>query len=65
MSRLGDVFYGKDLTNVFSYSNAVNYDHIVPLNKYGANEPCNLQTTCEHCNKSKQDKEQYKYEPWW
>lgn len=29
---------------------------------------CNLQTTCEHCNKSKQDKEdnpQYKYEPWW
>lgn len=32
MSRLGDVFCGKDLTNVFSYSNAVNYDHIVPLN---------------------------------
>ena len=62
------VFCGKDLTNVYTHSNAVNYDHIVPLNRYGANDPCNLQTTCEHCNKSKQDKEdnpQYQYEPWW
>lgn len=62
------VFCGKDLTSVYTHSNKVNYDHIVPLNKYGANDPCNLQTTCEHCNKSKQDKEdnpQYKYEPWW
>ena len=62
------VFCGQDLTKVYTHSNAVNFDHIIPLHKYGANDPCNLQTTCEHCNKSKNDREdnpQYKYEPWW
>lgn len=62
------VFCGTDLTGVYTHANKVNFDHIVPLNRYGANDPCNLQTTCEHCNKSKQDKSdnpKYKYEPWW
>ena len=62
------VFCGKDLTNVYTHANKVNFDHIIPLNKFGANDPCNLQTTCEHCNKSKNDREDnpsYKYEPWW
>lgn len=62
------VFCGKDLDVSFTKTRSVNYDHIIPLNKYGANDPCNLQTTCEHCNKSKKNKELYplyKYEPWW
>ena len=62
------VFCGKDLTRVYSHSNMVNYDHIIPLSQYGANDPCNLQTTCEECNLSKGDKKLnpiYKYEPWW
>lgn len=62
------VFCGKDLTREYSHSNVVNYDHIIPLNQYGANDPCNLQTTCEECNISKGDRmdnPKYKYEPWW
>lgn len=62
------VFCGKDLTGMYSHSNKVNYDHIIPLNQYGSNDPCNLQTTCEECNKNKSDKminPKYKYEPWW
>lgn len=62
------VFCGKDLTGQYSHSNSVNYDHIIPLNKYGANDPCNLQLSCEQCNKSKLDNvknPRYKYEPWW
>lgn len=62
------VFCGKDLTGVYSNSNQVNYDHIIPLNKFGVNDPCNIQTTCENCNKSKKDNEEnpnYKFEPWW
>ena len=62
------IFCGKDLTRVYSHSNMVNYDHIVPLNQFGANDPCNMQTTCEECNKSKSDRLEnpiYKYEPWW
>lgn len=61
------VFCGRDLTSQWEHSNKINYDHIVPLNKYGANDPCNIQLTCENCNKRKSDKNEnpeYKYEPW-
>lgn len=62
------VFCGKDLTKQYTHSNIANYDHIIPLSKYGANDPCNIQLTCENCNLSKNDREdnpQYKYERWW
>ncbi|MCM1168633.1 MAG: HNH endonuclease [Bacteroides sp.] len=62
------VFCEHDLTGVYSKKGKVNYDHIIPLKQYGVNDPCNIQLTCEHCNKSKKDKvhnPQYHYESWW
>lgn len=62
------VFCNKDLTGVFSTLTSANYDHMVPLNKNGFNDICNIQLTCEKCNKSKGAKEDnpiYKFEPRW
>ncbi len=62
------VFCNKDLTGVFSVMPTSNYDHIIPLDKYGFNDICNIQLACENCNKSKGTKEDipiYKYEPRW
>lgn len=58
----------KDLSGIYTKLNQSNLDHIIPLNQYGANDPCNIQLMCEECNKSKQDKSQeleYKIEKWW
>ena len=62
------VFCNKDLTGLVNTLNSRNYDHIVPLKDYGTNDPCNLQLTCEQCNKSKGAKDKvpnYKYQRWW
>lgn len=62
------VFCNKDLTGVFSTMATSNYDHIIPLDKHGFNDICNIQLSCENCNKSKGAKEKtpiYKYEPRW
>lgn len=58
----------RDLTDLVSILNTRNFDHIVALKDYGTNDPCNLQLTCEHCNKSKGAKDKvpiYKYQRWW
>lgn len=47
---------GTDLTKIFSLEKAENYDHIIPLEKGGTNDPVNFQLTCETCNKSKRDR---------
>lgn len=44
---------GTDLTQIFQNDNAENYDHIIPLELHGTNDPTNIQLTCETCNKSK------------
>lgn len=62
------VFCNKDLTDLVSIYGNKNYDHIVPLKQFGANDPCNIQLTCEKCNKSKGDKHlipDYNYQSWW
>ena len=62
------VFCNTDLTNLVNTLTQKNFDHIVPLDLYGANDPCNLQLTCERCNKSKSNSEASagtKYQPWW
>lgn len=62
------VFCNKDLTNIFNTLNNTNYDHMVPLDLMGVNDPTNLQLTCETCNKSKSNREEstgLNYIPWW
>lgn len=62
------VFCGCDLTNTISTLPNINYDHIVPLHKYGSNDPCNIQLCCEKCNKTKGGNElfpKYKYMKRW
>lgn len=44
---------GTDLTKVLHLDNQENYDHIIPLESGGNNDPTNYQLTCESCNKSK------------
>ena len=61
------VFCGKDLTNIVTKLNTANYDHIIPLAEGGANDPCNIQLSCESCNKKKGKSiliPKYEYEPW-
>lgn len=62
------VFCNTDLTRVFNNLTKVNFDHIVPLDMYGANDPCNLQLSFKHCNKSKSNKlasTSSEYLTWW
>ena len=62
------VFCGCDLTKRYTKGNNENYDHIIPLKRYGVNDPCNIQLTCDTCNRSKKDNmynPQYQYESWW
>lgn len=62
------VFCNCDLTGLINIYNNSNYDHIVPLDLYGANDPCNIQLSCESCNRSKTNKEgttSNRYMPWW
>lgn len=44
---------GTDLTKILNLDNQENYDHIIPLQSGGSNDPTNIQLTCEHCNKAK------------
>lgn len=62
------VFCFTDLTSLINTLTNSNYDHIVPLDLFGTNDPCNIQLTCESCNKKKTNKEGIttnQYIPWW
>jgi hypothetical protein len=62
------VLCGRDLTNLLSTDRHTHYDHIVPLNLWGINDPCNLQLLCGHCNLEKSGstvQSRYAYPPWW
>lgn len=62
------VFCNTDLTGIINSLTNVNYDHIVPLDRFGINDPSNIQLCCERCNKSKTNKEAEttnKYFSWW
>jgi len=62
------VYCNTDLTNIYNTLINSNYDHMVPLDLMGVNDPCNIQLTCERCNKRKSNEEGstgIKYIPWW
>lgn len=62
------VYCNTDLTGIVNTLTAKNFDHMVPLDRGGANDPCNIQLTCESCNKSKSNKASstsFRYQPWW
>lgn len=62
------VFCNTDLTNLINTESAKNFDHILPLDLYGTNDPCNIQLLCERCNKIKSNKPAKTsdhYIPWW
>ena len=62
------VFCNRDLTGLVNILRQSNYDHIIPLKQFGTNDPCNIQLTCEECNKSKGAQlkmPKYKYQSWW
>ena len=61
---------GKNLTGVFDSLEPydLHYDHVIPLSKFGTNDPVNFQILCQSCNEKKGDsiyKPQYRYMlPW-
>jgi hypothetical protein len=62
------VFCNTDLTGIVNTLIVKNFDHILPLDLFGANDVSNMQLTCEKCNKKKsnsQAKTGKKYQPWW
>lgn len=45
-----------DLSSIFHTHGKLAVDHIVPIAKFGVNDPTNLQILCEVCNGKKSDK---------
>lgn len=62
------VLCNKDLSGLLSTDRRTHYDHIVPLNLGGINDPCNLQLLCEECNLKKSGLSavsDFFYPQWW
>ncbi|MFN8208945.1 MAG: HNH endonuclease signature motif containing protein [Bacteroidales bacterium] len=58
----------KDLTGLIATDAQLHYDHIVPLNMYGVNDPSNIQLLCAQCNLKKSSniiETSSLYSPWW
>ena len=58
----------KDLSGLIAIDPKQHYDHIVPLKSLGANDPCNMQLTCDQCNLRKAaflGRTSDVYDPWW
>ena len=57
-----------DLSGLLRTDFTKHIDHIVPLNQWGINDPCNLQLLCESCNLHKgatTSATSPRYSPWW
>lgn len=57
-----------DLSGLIATDRRLNFDHIVPLARWGSNDPSNFQLLCEECNLKKSDSPGQvgrNYAPWW
>ncbi|MBC2705663.1 HNH endonuclease signature motif containing protein [Desulfobacula sp.] len=62
------VFCHKDLSGLLSTDRVIHYDHMVPLNRWGVNDPSNIQLLCEECNLKKGGNHlstSTRYKEWW
>lgn len=58
----------KDLTGLVNIYNKTNYDHIVPLARFGINDVSNIQLLCDTCNQQKKannNNSSKDYFPWY
>lgn len=62
------VFCDKDLTGLYNQLSNRQFDHIVPLAKFGSNDPTNIQLACDSCNNEKScnsTSSSMRYSTWW
>ena len=60
MSAGGDTFINNMIEKI-------NFDHIIPLSKFGVNDPTNIQLLCNNCNSKKLNRNTEfgtKYQEW-
>lgn len=60
-------FCSTDLTKIINIESTNNYDHIIPLDLFGINDPTNIQLLCETCNLDKLNRNTNvgtKYQEW-
>ena len=60
-------FCSTDLTKIINIESANNYDHIIPLDLFGINDPTNIQLLCKACNLDKLNRNTdvgTKYQEW-
>jgi hypothetical protein len=58
----------RDLSGLLSTDRLLHYDHMMPLNLFGINDPCNLQLLCDSCNSQKGGRSSttgVRYPAWW
>lgn len=58
----------KDVTGLINIYNKSNYDHIVPLARFGINDVSNIQLLCDTCNQQKKannNNSSKEYFPWY
>jgi hypothetical protein len=61
-------FCSVDLSGLLSTDRQIHLDHIVPLARFGINDPSNIQLLCQTCNLKKLMSEgatSTRYAPWW
>ncbi|WP_432422768.1 HNH endonuclease [Terrimonas ginsenosidimutans] len=61
------MFCSTDLSGVINTLGSMNFDHIIPLDLFGTNDPTNIQLLCKDCNMRKLNRntgEGRLYAPW-